>query len=161
MACLAFGPYDCIPRNLIYGSTGWKVLDNEWTFPIPIPIDFLLWRGIYSLVLGLQPIIQAHTNGKAPVVLCQGYGRTRLYMPLAWYEAFELRAGSESVYGLGRYFARKVLKLEAVRRGRLRLSKQNKIHTSLPKGKSLLIRYEELIKRAAKFVQTIRPKAPC
>jgi hypothetical protein len=74
MSCIAFGPYDCIPRNLICDTTGWKVLDAEWTFPFPIPIDFLLWRGIRSLIFGLQTIIQARTSGQTPVMLYQGSG---------------------------------------------------------------------------------------
>jgi hypothetical protein len=162
MTCVTFGPYDCIPRNLICDSSGWNVLDSEWTFSFAMPVDFLLWRGIHSLVFGLQQIIQARTNGKAPVILYQGYGRTRLYMPFAWYNAFELhRMDRNRFIAWEEYFARKILKPEAIRRGRLRLSKRNKVYASLPGPKSLLICYEELIKRATRVIQTSLRKTPC
>jgi len=162
MTCVTFGPYDCIPRNLICDSSGWNVLDSEWTFSFAMPVDFLLWRGIHSLVFGLQQIIQARTNGKAPVILYQGYGRTRLYMPFAWYNAFELhRMDLNRFIAWEEYFARKILKPEAIRRGRLRLSKLHQVYTSLPGPKSLLIWYEELIKRATRVIQTSLRKKPC
>lgn len=161
LVCLTFGPYDCIPRNLICDSTGWKVVDLEWTFPFPIPMDFLLWRGLHSLVSGLQPVIQAHTGGKAPVLLYQGYGRTRLYLPVAWNDAFGLdHIDLNRFLDWEEHFGQKILKPAPLRRGRLRLSKRNKLYAALPGEKSLLIRYEELLKQTVRFVQTIRCKAP-
>lgn len=75
MACVAFGPFDCIPRNLVRERGGWKVLDLEWTFEFPIPVEFIFWRGLLSLVAGLQQPIQAGASKENPVVLYCGYGR--------------------------------------------------------------------------------------
>jgi hypothetical protein len=158
--CLDFGPYDCIPRNLIRDSTGWKVLDSEWTFPFPLPVDFLFWRGIHSLVYGLQKLIQSMVNAGSPVILYQGYGQTRVYMPLAWYKEFELGAMDLSRFETFEgCFQQKILDPEAVRRGRLRMINRLRVYASLPKAKSLLICCEEWIKHAARFVQANFPRA--
>lgn len=37
---------DCIPRNLIDDGTQWQYIDQEWTIQTPIPIIWVVFRGI-------------------------------------------------------------------------------------------------------------------
>lgn len=43
---------DLILSNIIVNSNGWNIIDFEWTFSFPVPIDFVLFRLIkYSPIL--------------------------------------------------------------------------------------------------------------
>ncbi len=82
--CFTAGPIDCIPSNILVDEASWYVLDHEWFFDFPIPVDFLIYRGIISLICRLQISIQAATNKQYPSVLYDGYGKMRNYIPLVW-----------------------------------------------------------------------------
>jgi len=82
--CLLFGPLDCIPRNILVDDESWYIVDHEWTYEFPIPTDFLIYRGIYSLAINLQECIQSHATSERPVALFCGYGRHRTYIPHSW-----------------------------------------------------------------------------
>ncbi len=45
--------YDIIFWNIIVeeGSGKWRVIDREWTFNGLIPVDFVLWRNLFHLIL--------------------------------------------------------------------------------------------------------------
>ncbi|MBI2924464.1 MAG: hypothetical protein HYY24_02035 [Verrucomicrobia bacterium] len=150
VACVDFGPYDCIPRNLIFEGGGWTVLDLEWTFDFPIPVEFLIWRGVTSLVHALQTAIQQRASREAPVVLYRGFGRTRLYLPLAWFEALDIGALDVKKFSIWEgLFYRKVLSGDALRSGPLRLVAKPKVYGPVPKPDGLVVGLEELCKRTA------------
>ena len=35
---------DLIFANIMVQGNTWTVIDYEWTFDFPVPVDFLLWR---------------------------------------------------------------------------------------------------------------------
>jgi len=84
--CFCCGIIDCVPHNILVDEkTGkWNIIDNEFTYDYPVPVDFLIWRAIYTLVVDLQEHIQSHVCERRPVVLFCGYGKNRTYMPLNW-----------------------------------------------------------------------------
>lgn len=154
VSCLTFAPYDCIPRNLLWKSDGWKVMDNEWTFSFPLPVKFLLWRGIHSLIMDLQGVIQTNVDKQKPVLLYSGYGYDRFYMPLTWFDLFQWSQSELDQFTTWEtQFSQKILKPEAVKKWRLRLFKQRKVFIQLPRRNNLLIRYEELMKHVVRKIQ--------
>jgi hypothetical protein len=86
LRCLCCGILDCIPHNILVDqNTGkWYIVDNEFTYDFAVPVDFLIWRAIGSLVVDLQEQIQSHVSEKRPVVLFSGHWKNREYMPLSW-----------------------------------------------------------------------------
>ena len=84
--CLACAVFDCVPRNIKVGPQNWYIIDNEWTFDYPLPIDYLAFRGILTLATNLQSHIKTHASKDQPVVLLRGYGKNREYIPLSWLE---------------------------------------------------------------------------
>jgi hypothetical protein len=84
ITCFTSGPIDCIPSNILVNKHSWRMIDHEWFFDFPIPIDLIIYRGIISLVYRLQDHIQAATSRQSPSVLFDGYGKNRNYIPAAW-----------------------------------------------------------------------------
>lgn len=82
--CFTYAPIDCLPRNILIGKQIWYVVDNEWTFGFPMPTDFLIYRGIYSLIIALQEQIQSSISIEQPAALFSGYGKKRTYIPCSW-----------------------------------------------------------------------------
>lgn len=82
--CFLIGPIDCIPANILVNGKSWYVIDHEWTYGFPMPIDFLIYRGVYSLIIHLQKLIQSHISIEKPAVLFSGYAKNRTYMPFCW-----------------------------------------------------------------------------
>jgi SAM-dependent methyltransferase len=82
LPCLTAGAVDLIPANLLKGA-GWTVIDHEWFFEFPVPIDFVLFRGLMSLMTNTQHLIQANAE-HYPVVLVAGHGARRTYLPAQW-----------------------------------------------------------------------------
>ncbi|MBN2180478.1 MAG: class I SAM-dependent methyltransferase [Sedimentisphaerales bacterium] len=84
--CLNCGIFDCIPHNVMIDTKTGKyyVIDNEFTYDFPIPVDFLIWRAINTLVFDLQGIIQSYVCPKHPVVIFSGHGINRHYIPETW-----------------------------------------------------------------------------
>lgn len=87
--CLDCTVIDCIPRNIKVGPESWYIIDNEWTKDYPLPIDYLIFRGLAALTVSLQPHIQDQVSENRPVVLFWGYGKNRQYIPLSWLEILE------------------------------------------------------------------------
>lgn len=84
--CLRKALLDCIPRNIKVSKEKWYIIDNEWTYDFPLPIDYLLFRGIVSLVGDLQAQIQHEVSKDKPVTIFRGYGKRRQYIPCSWLE---------------------------------------------------------------------------
>jgi hypothetical protein len=87
--CLACAVFDCVPHNIKVGPQNWYIIDNEWTFDYPLPVDYLAFRGILTLATNLQSHIKTHASKTQPVVLFGGYGRNREYIPLSWAEILQ------------------------------------------------------------------------
>ena len=153
--CLTFAPYDCIPRNIVMNGGKWRLLDLEWTFKFPLPQEFLFWRGLMSLLGGLQQSIQAHVSEREPAILFRGYGHTRVYMPHAWYIAFGLGKMDLRKYQMWEgQFARQIAARQIalseieIKERPTRLAKQPKLVRRIPKRESAQITAEEFIKNA-------------
>lgn len=86
LPCFSCGILDCVPHNILTDQKSKKyyIVDNEFTCDFPIPIDFLIWHAIHTLVLDLQRLIQSHVCEEQPVVVISGHGVNRHYMPLSW-----------------------------------------------------------------------------
>jgi len=86
LRCLCCGILDCVPHNILVDEKAgkWYVIDNEFTYDFPVPIDFVIWRAIHTLVVGLQSQIQSHVCQERPVVVFGGHWRNRDYIPLSW-----------------------------------------------------------------------------
>jgi hypothetical protein len=84
--CLSRGPLDLTLRNILLDGDRWVVIDNEWSFPFPIPVAFLLFRAVRQLCMMWQPEIRRTTGTDRPAV---GLLTTRLrtyYFPKSWIE---------------------------------------------------------------------------
>ena len=84
--CLRTALLDCIPRNIKVSKEKWYIIDNEWTYDFPLPIDYLLFRGIISLIGDLQAQVQHGVSKDKPAAIFRGYGKTRQYIPCSWLE---------------------------------------------------------------------------
>jgi hypothetical protein len=84
--CLTCATFDCVPHNIKVGPKNWYIIDNEWIFDYPMPVDYLAFRGILTLANNLQSHIKTHASKTQPVVLFRGYGKNRQYIPLSWVE---------------------------------------------------------------------------
>ena len=86
LQCLCCGVLDCIPHNIMVDEEHkkWHIVDNEWTFDFPVPVDFVIFRAISSLVMDLQTHIQSQVSQERPVIRFSGYGSHTHYMPLSW-----------------------------------------------------------------------------
>jgi hypothetical protein len=82
--CLLVGPIDLIPSNILVAPEAWHIIDHEWTFEFPVPEAFIIYRGVYSLMVRIQKELQSCTSIHQPVVLFCGFGKNRTYIPLSW-----------------------------------------------------------------------------
>ena len=91
LRCFCCGILDCVPQNILVDGKNkkWHIVDNEFTYDFPVPSDFLIWRAISTLVVGLQSQIQAQVCEKRPVVVLSGHGVNRHYMPLNWLDVLK------------------------------------------------------------------------
>jgi len=89
--CLRRGIVDCVPHNILIDekSNKYYVIDNEFTYDFPIPVDFLIWRAIHTLVVDLQDCIQSQVCEGRPVAIFSGHGLNRHYMPLSWLDVLK------------------------------------------------------------------------
>ncbi|MBN2590385.1 MAG: class I SAM-dependent methyltransferase [Sedimentisphaerales bacterium] len=80
------GILDCVPRNIMIDADKNKyyIIDNEFTYDFPVPIDFLIWSAINTLVTELQDVIQPKVSQSRPVTIFSGHGNNRYYIPLSW-----------------------------------------------------------------------------
>jgi hypothetical protein len=81
--CFTAGPIDLIPRNVLVADSSYYMIDHEWFLDFPVPVDFVIYRGLTSLIFNLQREIRANAAESA-VTLFSGYGTNRAYMPLTW-----------------------------------------------------------------------------
>ena len=86
VCCIDCGILDCVPRNVMFDTDKNKyfIIDNEFTYDFPIPMDFLIWSGINTLVTELQDVIQPMVSQSRPVAIFSGHGINRSYIPLSW-----------------------------------------------------------------------------
>ena len=85
--CLTCSTFDCVPQNIrISPHQKWYIIDNEWTSDYPLPIDYLVFRGILTLIVGLQSYFRIYLSENQPLALFRGYGKHREYIPLSWVE---------------------------------------------------------------------------
>lgn len=86
LPCFCCGVIDCIPHNIMVDEqhNKWYITDNEWTFDFPVPVDFVVFRALYSLVAELQTHIQLQVDQTQPVVRFSGYGLNSHYIPVSW-----------------------------------------------------------------------------
>ena len=128
--CLARGPIDLIPPNILIGDHIWHVVDNEWFYNFPIPVEWVIYRGIVSLIGNLQQHIQSKVSEKHPVVLFSGYGKNRSYIPVVWLQFIEtLKIPIQNLSYWNYLFQSKVLLNQ--KKGHLRLEKKPIIISSL------------------------------
>jgi hypothetical protein len=83
LLCFSAGPIDLIPSNILVADGSYYAIDNEWFFDFPIPVDFVIYRGLTSMIFRLQREIRANAAQSA-VTLFSGYGSKRAYLPQAW-----------------------------------------------------------------------------
>lgn len=86
ICCIDCGILDCVPRNVMFDADKNKyyIIDNEFTFDFPVPMDFLIWSAINTLVTELQDVIQPKVSQSRPVTIFSGHGNNRSYIPLSW-----------------------------------------------------------------------------
>jgi 2-polyprenyl-3-methyl-5-hydroxy-6-metoxy-1,4-benzoquinol methylase len=84
--CLNCGIIDCVPHNILIDpqSNKYFIIDNEFVYYFPVPIDFIIWRATITLVFDLQDQIQSHVSPQRPVVIFCGHGINRHYIPVSW-----------------------------------------------------------------------------
>ncbi len=87
--CLRIALLDCIPRNIKVSEEKWYIIDNEWTYDFPLPIDYLIFRGIITLITDLQAQVQHGVSKDRPVAIFRGYGKRRQYIPCSWLEILQ------------------------------------------------------------------------
>lgn len=87
--CLRKALLDCIPRNIKVSKEEWYIIDNEWTYDFPLPIDYLIFRGIVALIGDLQAQIQHEVSKDKPAAIFRGYGKRRQYIPCSWLEILQ------------------------------------------------------------------------
>jgi hypothetical protein len=61
LTCLTAGALDLVPANILRGPNSWYSVDHEWFFDFPVPIQFVIYRGVRTLLANLQDDIQIHT----------------------------------------------------------------------------------------------------
>jgi len=83
LRCLLFGPIDLIPRNILVNKSTWYIIDHEWTYAFPIPVDFIIYRGICSLIDHLQQNIQLYNFPDHPLKIFASY-INKIYIPSNW-----------------------------------------------------------------------------
>lgn len=86
--CLEYGLIDFIPKNILKSSNAYYLIDNEFVYNFPIPVEFILFRGLTSLVFNLQDIIQKQISDKSKVKVFCGRGRRRIFIPVEWEKYF-------------------------------------------------------------------------
>jgi hypothetical protein len=152
---LVCAPLDCIPRNILVRAGKWLVCDHEWFYDFPVPADFIVYRGIMSLVGDAQDEIQWSACAAHPVVLFSGYGARRRYIPLAWYEW--LRACQRPIKCYVRWEAGFQQRITSnARSGHLRIRRRLRQVTHLRLG--MVARCEELARLAGHRLTRFRQK---
>jgi hypothetical protein len=82
--CLSHGLLDLIPDNILISRDRWIVIDHEWSFDFPVPVAFVLFRGIKDMVFALQHEIRKCTKKTHPAVGIFTRGLRTYYFPKEW-----------------------------------------------------------------------------
>jgi len=82
--CLSRGLFDLTPKNILLHGNRWILLDNEWSFNFPIPMIFVVFRGIWELVGTLQGEIRKITSEDIPALGIFASALHTYYVPLIW-----------------------------------------------------------------------------
>ncbi len=89
MDCLTRGLLDITPDNILTNGNHWIALDNEWSFDFPVPVIFIKFRAIRSLVVNLQHEIRKAAGRANPVIgIFAGRFKT-YYIPILWAKCIE------------------------------------------------------------------------
>jgi len=54
--CLCPANVDLILSNVFYAEGRYQVIDPEWIFDFPVPVDFIIWRALNELLEGTKEI---------------------------------------------------------------------------------------------------------
>jgi SAM-dependent methyltransferase len=150
--CFTIGVCDCVPKNIKVEAQRWYIFDHEWTFDYPVPVDYVLFRGILTLVVDLQFYIQTGASKERPVVLLAGHGENREYIPTSWLEM--LQTLTIPVHRLIRWEQQFQNKINIEQRNlRLRLSKNPKVFTHIDICK--LPKYRGISRRLTNFLSNM------
>ncbi|MEG1945683.1 MAG: hypothetical protein RR139_01190 [Lachnospiraceae bacterium] len=61
MKSMAVSDVDMIFSNIIQKNEKWEVIDYEWTYNFPIPVDWIIYRAVYGYLAGQrESIIKEH-----------------------------------------------------------------------------------------------------
>lgn len=149
VTCLLRAPIDFIPSNILVDRQSWHIIDNEWTYDFPMPVGFLIYRAIYSLIINLQVSIKSKISNGQPAVLFSGYGKNRTYIPYSWLNLMStIEIPINRLHLWEYYFKRKVL-IE-YNLGRLRLKRKHKAVRNVTPLLSRII--TSLIQRTDSFI---------
>ena len=83
VTCLAMAPIDLIPSNILVGSGGWRICDNEFFFDWALPRDLVIYRGVTTLANRVQQSITSKERSWEIVPLSGG-GRKTVFVPQPW-----------------------------------------------------------------------------
>lgn len=53
LACTSVADIDLIFENILIENDNWNIIDFEWTFFFPVPVNFIIYRGIAAFAEGL------------------------------------------------------------------------------------------------------------
>lgn len=63
MKTMAVSDVDVIFANIIQKDGKWEVIDYEWTYDFPIPVDWIIYRSVYGYLAGQRDaIMKEHYN---------------------------------------------------------------------------------------------------
>jgi hypothetical protein len=136
VTCVEFGCIDCIPGNILVNGNEWYIIDNEWFFEFPVPIDFIIFRGLCSLIINLQDEIVKMRSSGIPCDIFSGYGKKRNWVPITWIDVFDgMEIPLQILSEWNMKFQKKVLKGGRPYRIRLREKRAPCMDTLLHNGK--------------------------
>lgn len=136
--CFSLGIIDLIPANILIRDNRWYIIDHEWTFTFPVPIDFLIYRSIYSLMINLQKTIQLNVTRQSKVVLFQGFGPNKTFIPISWLSLLNsLKIPIITLNYLEFQFKKRIF--INMKLGRLRLNKRPRIFEDLKPSTNILL----------------------
>ena len=108
------------------------IIDNESTYDFPVPIDFVIWHAIRTLVVDLQAQIQSHVCKERPVILLSGHGINRHYMLLSWLDVLtKLDILPKQLAYWSSTFQNRILRYKSKPYSRLKANPRAIVHVSI------------------------------
>ena len=83
LTCLRAGPIDLVPANILIASDCWHLVDHEWFFEFPVPVDLVIYRGIANLAGNAQDAIRVNARNTRLTLLSGGWAAGTC-IPMAW-----------------------------------------------------------------------------